>query len=121
MSAQSKPHLEVVTEASEYEERLRQMAENIQEIFWMLDAATQSVIYVSPAYERICGRSCASLYEAPLSYVEVIHPEDRDRVLASLAALVGGSEFDEEFRIVRPDGEIRWVANQGFPIRDARG
>jgi two-component system, cell cycle sensor histidine kinase and response regulator CckA len=121
MSAQSETYLQVLTTPGDCEERFRQMAENIQEIFWMLDAVSRQVIYVSPAYERICGRSCASLYEAPLSYVEVIHPNDRDRVLARLAELVQGGEFDEEFRIMRPNGETRWVANQGFPIRDSQG
>lgn len=121
MSAQPETYLQVLTTPGDCEERFRQMAENIQEVFWMLDAASQQVIYVSPAYERICGRSCVSLYEAPLSYVEVIHLDDRDRVLARLAELIQGGEFDEEFRIVRPNGETRWVANQGFPIRDAKG
>jgi len=71
---------EAETEA-EYQERFQQMAEHIQEIFWMLDAHTKQVLYVSLAYERVCGRACASLYEDPLSYREVIHPDDRDRVL----------------------------------------
>jgi two-component system cell cycle sensor histidine kinase/response regulator CckA len=121
MSAQSKPHLQTLPEPHDFQEYFRQMAESIQEIFWVLDASTQQVIYVSPAYERICGRTCESLYGAPRSYVDVIHPQDRERVLARLGQLVQGGEFDEEFRIVRPDDEIRWVANQGFPIRDARG
>ena len=104
----------------EYRERFRPVGDSIQEIFWMLDAATKQVLYVSQAYERICGRTCASLYEAPLSYREVIHPDDRERVLSPREA--SGQDWlrEDEFRIVRPDGEVRWLSTRTFPIRDAK-
>lgn len=105
----------------ENEELLRQMAESIFEIFWMLDADSMRVTYVSPAYEAITGRTCASLYENPLSYREVIHPEDRMRVLAPLNELLASNTFDEEFRIVRSDGKVRWIWSRGFLVRDSRG
>jgi PAS domain S-box-containing protein len=105
----------------ESEERFRQMADNVQEIFWMLDAETKRVIYVSPAYEAVTGRTCASVYEAPLSYEEAIHTDDRARVLKKLEELVRTGRFDEELRITRPDGSVRWVWARGFPIRDAQG
>jgi len=103
----------------ESEERFRQMASNIQEIFWMLDAETMEVLYVNPAYESITGRSCESLRQDPKSYEEVIHPEDRIRVLSRLEESVRTCQFDEEFRIVRPDNTTRWVWVRGFPVRDA--
>jgi PAS domain-containing protein len=68
----------------ESEERFRQMADNIQEIFWMIDAETRKALYVNPAYETISGRSRAALREDPFSYEELIHPEDRARVLLKL-------------------------------------
>jgi PAS domain S-box-containing protein len=105
----------------ESDERFHQMADNIQEVFWMLDAGTKQVIYVNQAYETITGRSCESLRENPTSYQELFHPEDRVRVLTRLEEAVRTGEFDEEFRIVRPDHAIRWVWGRGFPVRDSAG
>jgi len=108
------------TEASlmESEERFRQMADNIQEIFWMIDAETRKTLYVNPAYETITGRSRAALKEEPLSYEEVIHPADRAQVLLKLEEATRTGDFDERFRIVPPTGETRWVWVRGFPVRD---
>lgn len=106
----------------ESEERFQQMASHIREVFWMLDARDRKALYVSPAYETITGRSCQSLREKPTSYEDVIHPEDRVRILARLREeSVRGGHFDEEFRIVRPDAAVRWVWAHGFPVRDASG
>jgi PAS domain S-box-containing protein len=105
----------------EREEKFHQMADNIQEIFWMVDAISKQAIYVNPAFEQITGRTCASLQEDPLSYREIIHPGDREQVLGSLDEAERTGELDEVFRITRPDGTIRWVAAQGFPVRDATG
>ena len=105
----------------ESEERFRQMASNIQEIFWMLDAKNMEILYVNPAYETLTGRSCESLRQDPKSYEEVIHPEDRIRVLSRLQESVRTGQFDEEFRIVRPDNATHWVWVRGFPVRDAGG
>src|SRR6202789_288137 len=66
------------------EERLQEMADNIQEIVWMIDAETKRALYVTEAYETITGHSCQSLLENPSSYEELIHPEDRVHVLAKL-------------------------------------
>jgi PAS domain S-box-containing protein len=103
------------------EERLQQMADNIQEIFWMIDAETKKALYVTDAYETITGRSCQSLLENPSSYEELIHPEDRVHVLAKLGEATQTGHFNERFRIVRPRGEVRWVSVHGFPVRDAAG
>src|ERR1700728_3029843 len=103
------------------EERLQQMADNIQEIFWMIDAKTKKALYVTEAYETITGRSCQSLLDNPSSYEQLIHPEDRVHVLAKLGEATQTGYFDERFRIVRPRGEVRWVTVHGFPVRDAAG
>jgi PAS domain S-box-containing protein len=105
----------------ESEERFQQMATNIQEIFWMLDAKNMKVLYVNPAYEILTGRSRESLEEDPKSYEEVIHPEDRVRILSRLGESVQTGQFDEEFRITKPDGATRWVWVRGFPVRDSAG
>ena len=105
----------------ESEERFQQMARNIQEIFWMIDADTKNAIYVNQAYETITGRSSESLRESPSSYQELIHPEDRAHVLARLEEATRSGQFNERFRIVQPGGKVRWVWVRGFPVRDAAG
>ena len=105
----------------ESEERFQEMADKIEEIFWTLDAENMKVLYVNPAYETITGRSCESLKEHPKSYEEVIHPEDRVRVLSRLGEAVQTGQFDEEFRITKPDGATRWVWVRGFPVRNSLG
>jgi PAS domain S-box-containing protein len=105
----------------ESDERFHQMADNIVEIFWMLDAETKHVIYVNQAYETVTGRTCESLRKNPTSYQELFDPEDRVRVLTRLEDAMRTGEFDEEFRIVRPDHAIRWVWARGFPVRDSAG
>ncbi|MHB8526473.1 MAG: PAS domain S-box protein [Candidatus Acidiferrales bacterium] len=111
------------TEAAlrESEERFQQMAGNIEEIFWMLDAGSKEIIYVNQAYETITGRRCRDLRDNPTSYKDLIYPEDRVRVLSRLDKSVQVGQFDEEFRIVRSDGAIRWMWVRGFPVRGAGG
>jgi PAS domain S-box-containing protein len=103
------------------EERLRQMADNIQETFWAMDASTKQVVYVNPAYETITGRSVASLLDNPSSYTDLIHPNDRVHVLAKLEEAIHSGHFDEEFRIVRADAAVRWVWVKASPVRDTEG
>ena len=102
------------------EERFRQLAENIKEVFWLTDVAHTEMIYISPAYEEIWGRSCDSLYCRPRSWIDAVHPDDRDRVTAALRMEARGG-YHEEYRIVRPDGTIRWIRDRAFPIRDDSG
>jgi PAS domain S-box-containing protein len=104
----------------ESEERFRQLAENFTDVFWMVPADRTQTLYVSPAYERIWGRTCESLYRQPASFTDAIHPEDRQRVIPTFQKDCRG-DFDEEYRIVRPDGSIRWIRDRGFPVRNDRG
>jgi PAS domain S-box-containing protein len=105
----------------ESEERFRQLAENIEDVFWLVDASATRMIYVSPAYERIWGRSCQSLYHEPRSWLEAIHPEDRPRAEAIFNSHLKGERFQNEYRIIRPDGAVRWILDSGFPVRDSQG
>jgi PAS domain S-box-containing protein len=105
----------------ESEERFRQMADNIQEIFWMIDAETRKTLYVNPAYETITGRRRKALKEDPLSYEQIIHSDDRVQVLLKLEEATRSGDFDERFRIIVPSGEARWVWVRGFPVRDGKG
>jgi len=99
------------------ETRFRQIAETIEEVVWSADAASGKALYISPAYERVWGRTCASLYDNPESFLDSIHPDDRGGVLAALGKH-RGIPFDQEYRIVRPDGAVRWIWDRGFPVRD---
>ncbi len=102
------------------EEKFRQIAENINEVFWMTNPDKNQMIYISPSYENIWGHTCESLYEQPKTWLDAIHPEDRPRILGSLEKQIRG-EYDEEYRIVRSDGSIRWIRDRAFPIQDNSG
>jgi PAS domain S-box-containing protein len=99
------------------EERFQQMANNIQEIFWMMDADTQEVTYVNRAYVTLTGHGVEELRANPSSYRELIHPEDRIRVLSKLREVASSGTLDEEFRFIRSDGAVRWVWAKGSPVR----
>ncbi|HEY9815191.1 MAG TPA: GAF domain-containing protein, partial [Candidatus Obscuribacterales bacterium] len=104
----------------ESEEKFRQLAEVVDAVFWILHLNRTDRVYVSPAYERIWGRPCVELYVTPDAWVEMIHAGDRERVLAAIPKQIQGT-FDEEYRIIRPDGTQRWIHDRAFPIRNAQG
>ncbi|BAT51226.1 PAS/PAC sensor hybrid histidine kinase [Nostoc sp. NIES-3756] len=107
----------------ESEERFRQMAERIEDVFWVSTTVNKNyqVLYVSPAYESIWGCSCESLYNNPRSWMEAIHPEDQQQVIEDYLARSPDANLDLEFRVVRPDGSIRWIRDRIFPILDEDG
>ncbi len=104
-----------VTEASlrQSQELLQEVTDHVQEVVWMLRADTNEIIFVSNAYEAVTGRSLREIRENPLSYKDLVHPEDRARFLAKLAEARSTGKFDEEFRIVRADGVTRWIWSKG--------
>ncbi|NML30296.1 hybrid sensor histidine kinase/response regulator [Paraburkholderia antibiotica] len=104
----------------ESEERFRQMAENIDDVFWMLDPATSQLLYVSPAYRRLWGDAAHEPTPTARHWANHIHPQDAAAVEVAYRALATGVAYEIEYRIVRPDGETRWAVERGFPVRDAR-
>ncbi|WP_424354936.1 PAS domain-containing protein [Methanobacterium sp. MBAC-LM] len=105
-------HKKTENALKESEEKFRQIAENMGEVFWAIDPKTGEVIYVSPVYQWVWGRTCQSLYENHESWIEAIHPEDRDRTVEMIWR--GSDNIDEakegfEYRVIRPDGKIIWV------------
>lgn len=104
----------------EREELFRQMTEAIQEVFWIQTPDGSGVLYVSPAYETIWGRSCSSLYQDPKSFLDNVHPDDRANVAANCDRASDG-ESEQVFRILRPDGAIRWVRSRAFAIQNELG
>ena len=119
---QAQLQAQVRTEAAlrESESKFRLLAETIQDVFWMSTPGIQQILYISPAYEKVWGRSCDSLYQAPQSLLESVHPEDRERVAAGLARHAQG-EWSIDYRICRPDGAVRWIRDRGYPVRGEAG
>jgi len=101
--------------------KFRQMAESIRDVFFLMDAASERMVYVSPAYAEIWGRSCASLHADPESWAAAIHPDDRAAADADYRKGISTGKFESEYRILRPGGAIRWIEARGFPVRDAAG
>ena len=103
------------------EERFRQLAENIHEVFWITSADGQGIVYVSPAYEKVWGDRCEDLYENPHKWIRAIHEEDRERVNDAFFREIPHGTFDETYRIVRADGGVRWIRDRGFPVKNEDG
>ncbi|MEH2175954.1 PAS domain S-box protein [Nostoc sp.] len=103
------------------EEKFRKFAENTHAVIWIASTDSFRTLYVNPAYERIWGRSCQSLYDQPDCWLEAIHPDDRDRATQSFEQLLSTKSSSAEYRIVQPDGSIRWIWNRGFAVYDEQG
>ncbi|MBX9258749.1 PAS domain-containing protein [Desmonostoc muscorum CCALA 125] len=105
----------------ESEEKFRQLAENIQAVFWMTDIQNQQVLYVSNAYQTIWQKSCEDLYHNYSDWLDAIHPEDRQGVELELIEQMKTGQYDKKYRIIRPDGSIRWIRDRAFPIKNELG
>lgn len=101
-------------------EHFRLIAESIEAVFWLSSPHLREILYVSPAYEKIWGRSCASLYKEPHSFTDAVHPDDRAGVLDSLSKYERGV-WEREYRIIRPDSRVRWIYDRGCTIYDCAG
>jgi len=116
-----------ITERRRAEEALRQseakfrkLAENIREVFFVMDPVTYRVLYVSPAYEKLWGRSREDLYRNTKGWREAIHPDDRQRVAQTIPRQVAGESMDLEFRI-RVGGVEKWIRSKSSPVFDETG
>jgi two-component system sensor histidine kinase/response regulator len=103
------------------EEKFRQLAENIREVFWIMPPEADQIPYVSPAFEQVWERTRESLYQNPISWVESIHTEDRERAQALLIRQMQGEPVLREYRIRTPGGVEKWIRDRAFPIRDPAG
>ncbi|CAD5942923.1 PAS domain S-box protein [Planktothrix agardhii] len=105
---------------AETEKKFRQLAENIDDVFWITNALGNQFIYVSPAYQQIWNRNVNALYQNFPAFINTIHPQDQNRVLRARQN-PDGRGFDLEYRILRPDGSYRWIWDRGFPILNETG
>ncbi|MGF1457925.1 MAG: PAS domain-containing protein, partial [Leptolyngbyaceae cyanobacterium] len=107
--------------AKEHEERFRLIAETIRDVFWVADFRIPKILYISPAYTETWGRSPDEVYQNYQLWAETIHPEDRQRVIETAAQQLDQEMLEQEYRIIRPDGSIRWIRDRGFAVRDEAG
>ncbi|GAB4235739.1 MAG: hypothetical protein Kow00121_63210 [Elainellaceae cyanobacterium] len=103
------------------EERFREIAQTINQVFFVLSATTGQYLYISPAYEKLWGRSCESLYQNPHSWLDQVHPQDREGVLRVINHSSSSSQVRFEYRIIRSEGEVRWIASEFLTIHDEDG
>ena len=103
------------------EEKFRQFAENIHQVFWMTSSDRRQMLYVSPAYEKLWGRPRSSLYKRPDSWTESVCDRDRPQVETFIKKQSQGENIRQEFQILRPDGSNRWIGSSSFPIHNERG
>jgi PAS domain S-box-containing protein len=104
----------------ESEERFRQLTDTIEDVFWMFSVPDSKLVYVSPAYEYLWGRSRAMLGQRPDDWLESVHPDHRATLAARWADLASSHHYDEEYRLLLPDGSTRWVRDRLRPVRNAR-
>lgn len=105
----------------ESELRLRQLSENINEAFWLTNVSDGRVIYLSPSSRDIWGREPEEFYNSETMWIDSLHPDDKPRVLAAFEAFKKEGTFEIQYRILRPDGEVRWIQDKGFPVYDETG
>jgi diguanylate cyclase (GGDEF)-like protein/PAS domain S-box-containing protein len=105
----------------ESEEQFRQITENMLDVVWLRSADNSKMIYISPSYEQVWGRTCQSLYDNPQSFMDSVYAEDLEKVRAEFHSYLQWEQFDLEYRIERPGGELRWVRARSYPVRNSSG
>jgi diguanylate cyclase (GGDEF)-like protein/PAS domain S-box-containing protein len=106
---------------AESEQRFRQLAENIPQAVFLIEPGSSRVLYASPVFEAIWGQTREALYADSGVLVRALHPGEHELAFSSSRELSAVAESDESFRIVRPDGSVRWIRARSFPIRDGEG
>lgn len=105
----------------ESENRFRQIAETVEEVFWLYSADLKELLYINPAYEKVFGSSIEELYKEEKFFLKAIHPDDAPSVIAGYHEYLRTYQFDMEYRIVLPAGEVRWIRNKSLPVRNEEG
>ena len=103
------------------EDQFRQLADNIHEVFFIGEPDPPRLTYLSPAYEAVWGRPRQEAYERGDAWIDAIHPDDRERAIDLFSRSYQGEQASADYRIVRPDGSVRYIKARAFPVRDAGG
>ena len=103
------------------EERLNSILGSLREVVWSFEPDGRRFLYLNPATEVVCGLKISEFFQDPGLWLKIIHPDDRKRIIESTPRLLEAESVDQEFRIVRPDGEVRWLNNRFQAIRDSEG
>jgi PAS domain S-box-containing protein len=104
----------------ESEEKFRLLAATIKDVIWMRNPDVTEILYVNPAYEEVWGRTCESLYKHPRSFAEAIHPDDMEMMADAFTEHAKGNWYCH-YRVIRPDGSVRWIEDEGSSIHDEKG
>jgi PAS domain S-box-containing protein len=107
------------TDLKNSEERFRQLAENIEDVFWMFSLKSGELLYVSAAYDAMWGRASADLAQAPDDWMASVHPDDLAALAERWSALREHGTYDQEYRVCLAGGATRWVRDRAFLVRDA--
>lgn len=103
------------------EEKFKQIANTITDVFWLTDWKTKKVLFCSPAYEKVWNISVKQLYKDPLNWSKPIHKDDKKKVEKAFINIVRNKGYDIEFRLVKKDGSIRWIHDKGVPVKNKKG
>lgn len=103
------------------EQQIRQLHQSLGEVLWLASADGGNVLYVSPGIERIYGISSDEFRRNPGLWFECVHPDDRALAAASSVRLKAEGRSSGEYRIVRPDGSVRWISDRKNVIVDEQG
>ena len=121
LRAEAEQHKATAATLAETVERFEQVVNNITEVFWLSDVPKNQIIYISPGYERVWGRKCEELYRDAGSWAQAVHPDDREQIIRRSLTEQAGGRYDVEYRIIRPDGAVRWIRDRAFPVRNQQG
>jgi PAS domain S-box-containing protein len=105
----------------ESDDRFRELMAHLQQVFWIRNAADDAVLYISPAYETVWGRTCQSLYDNSRTFLDAIHPEERERVAKAMASQRQTGGYEEQWRIQQPTGATRWIWARSYAVRGGQG
>jgi PAS domain S-box-containing protein len=121
LRSEAEHHKTTAGTLAEVVERFEQVVNNITEVFWLSDVPKKQILYISPAYERVWGHKCDELYRNPKSWAETVHPDDREEIIQRSLTDQARDDYDVEYRIIRPDGAVRWIRDRAFPVRNQQG
>lgn len=110
-----------VSEISKANSLFVQLADSISDVFWVFDTEITSIIYISPSYSKIWGRSTENLYSNSKDFIEAIHHDDISLMYDAMNSQMKGIKTEIEYRVIRPDGSMKWVRDRAFPIRGSSG